>query len=86
MKTIFKVLLCVCALSVGGAVHAGPKEDAIAAYDKGDFKRAARLLGLAAAPGNPRGQFVLGALYYDGVGHNSFLHVALRRHVYVHAG
>ena len=33
-----------------------------------DYKEAARLLGLAAAQGNPRGQFVLGALYYDGVG------------------
>lgn len=44
MKSIFKVLLCVCALSVSGAsaAYAGAKEDAIAAYDKGDYKRAAR--------------------------------------------
>jgi TPR repeat protein len=70
MKSIFKVLLCVCALSVGGAgaAYAGPKEDAIAAYDKGDFKRAARLFAPLAKQGDALAQFKLGVMYDDGKG------------------
>ena len=70
MKNIFKVLLCICALSVSGAgaAYAGAKEDAIAAYDKGDYKRAARLFEPLAKHGDALAQFKLGVMYADGKG------------------
>ena len=70
MKNIFKVLLCVCALSVSGAgaAYAGPKEDAIAAYDEGDYKRAARLFEPLAKHGDALAQFKLGFMYTNGDG------------------
>ena len=70
MKNIFKVLLCICALSVSGAgaAYAGPKEDAIAAYDEGDYKRAARLFEPLAKHGDALAQFKLGVMYADGKG------------------
>ena len=70
MNPIFKVLLCICALSVSGAgaAYAGPKEDAIAAYDIGDFKKAARLFEPLAEQGDAFAQFKLGVMYADGKG------------------
>ena len=70
MKNIFKVLLCICALSISGAgaAYAGPKEDAIAAYDKGDYKRAARLFEPLAEQGDALAQVKLGVMYADGKG------------------
>ena len=70
MKTIFKLLLCVCALSFGGAgaAYAGPKEDAIAAYDKGDYKKAARLFESFAKAGDALAQFNLALMYTNGDG------------------
>ena len=70
MKNIFKILLCVCALSVGGAgaAYAGPKEDAIAAYDEGDYKRAARLFEPLAKHGDAVAQYNLGRMYDTGLG------------------
>ena len=70
LNPIFKVLLCVCALSVSGAgaAYAGPKEDAIAAYDEGDYKRAARLFEPLAKHGDALAQFKLGFMYTNGDG------------------
>lgn len=47
---------------------AGPLEDALAAYEEGNFRRAAALLTPLAERGDPIAQLKLGMLYYMGKG------------------
>jgi TPR repeat protein len=70
MKSIFKVLLCVCALSVGGtgAAYAGQFEDAEIAYVLRDYATALELWRTLADQGHPLAQFRLGLMYRWGVG------------------
>jgi uncharacterized protein len=57
------------ALALGsGAALAGPYEDAVAAYQRGDYATALRLWRPLAAEGNTNAQYVLGMMYEDGLG------------------
>ena len=56
-------------LSLGAfAVYAGPYEDGIEAYRRGDFSSAAKLVRKAADKGDAAAQLFLGVLYAQGVG------------------
>jgi len=54
-------------LGMSGAV-AGPWEDGMAAYNRGDYVPAIRLFRPLAEQGNPKAQGVLGAMYRKGQG------------------
>ena len=60
------VVLLVCAATVPS--FAGPLEDAGAAYDKGDYATALRLLRPLAEQGNAQAQTSVGAMYAKGKG------------------
>ena len=70
MKSVFRVLLCVCALSVGGAgaAYAGPFEDAEVAYEREDYATALKLWRPLADQGHPHAQKELGTMYRFGLG------------------
>ncbi len=70
MKNTFKVLLCVCALSVSGAgaAYAGPVEDAIAAYERKDYATALKIWRDGAELGFSFAQNNLGRMYDNGEG------------------
>jgi hypothetical protein len=54
-------------LGIAGAV-AGPWEDGIAAYNRGDYVPAIRLFRPLAEQGNTKAQSVLGVMYHRGQG------------------
>jgi TPR repeat protein len=54
-------------LGIAGAV-AGPWEDGMAAYNRGDYLPAIRLFRPLAEQGNPKAQSVLGVMYRRGEG------------------
>ena len=58
----------IFAVSFAGSVAAGPFEDAVAAYRKGDYARASRLLRPLAEQGNADAQARLAFLYANGEG------------------
>ena len=58
----------VLLLSLAAPVAAGPLEDANAAYDRGDYAAALRLLGPLANQGDASAQFNLGLMYDKGQG------------------
>ena len=62
-----RVLLCVLLL-VAVPVSAGPVEDGLSAYDKGDYGAAVMLFREAAAQGDAWAQYTLGAMYGSGQG------------------
>ena len=71
MKSVFKVLLCVCALSVGGAAYAGPFEDGMAAHaanSSGDYLLAFQIWQHLADQGDSNAQANLGRMYREGRG------------------
>jgi TPR repeat protein len=59
------VVLCICA---AGPAVAGPHEDAYAAYTKGDYATALRLLRPLADQGDAGAQNGLGNMYTNGQG------------------
>ena len=62
------IVALVLALSLAAAVAAGPLEDANAAYGRGDYAHALRLLRPLADQGNATAQYNLGLLYERGRG------------------
>jgi uncharacterized protein len=64
--------LALCAtilvLSLVTPVDAGPLEDAIASYNSGDYATALRLIRPLADQGKAGAQYVLGAMYFGGLG------------------
>ena len=54
-------------LGIAGAV-AGPWEDGMAAYNRGDYVPAIRVFRAMAEQGNPKAQSVLGVMYRRGQG------------------
>ena len=56
------------ALGLSGAANAGPFDDAVAAYERGDHATAFRLWRPLADQGNPRAQVNLGFMYNNGQG------------------
>jgi TPR repeat protein len=58
----------VMLVAIGGAATAGPFEDAVAAYRRGDYATALRLWYLLAEKGDADAQFQLGIMYESGQG------------------
>src|SRR6516164_9512688 len=68
-KLIVAVSVVVAAQVLGNAsATAGPWEDGMAAYNRGDYVPAIRLFRPLAAAGNARAQSVLGVMYREGQG------------------
>jgi TPR repeat protein len=58
----------VMLMAIGGAATAGPLEDAVAAYQRGDYETALRLRHLQAEQGDADAQFHLGVMHEKGQG------------------
>src|SRR4051812_34190884 len=70
-----KSILCGCALMVLASMSmacseasAGPWEDGMVAYNRGDYVPAIRLFRPLAERGNPKAQSVIGVMYRKGEG------------------
>jgi uncharacterized protein len=68
MKLTLKhaVAAIIVTLSLAGTVAAGPREDAIAAFGRGDYATALRFFRPRAEQGDTRAQAMLGGIYYLG--------------------
>jgi uncharacterized protein len=55
-------------VAMAGAADAGPYENAVAAYQSGDYAAALRLFRLLADNGDARAQNSLGVMYAEGQG------------------
>ncbi len=66
MRHAIIAVLLLAALA--GTAVAGPYEDAISAYERGDYNEAARLYRRAAEQGHAVGQLKLGSMYGNGEG------------------
>jgi uncharacterized protein len=68
-RTVCVVLVAwiVCVAAVGTAI-AGPFEDGVAAYRRGDYTEAAKFYRKAAEQGNATAQVLLGGMYKMGRG------------------
>ena len=64
----FLTLCLLLLFAASGAAIAGPLEDGLEAYKKGDFDTAVRLLRPLAEQGNPQAEEKLGRLYQRGKG------------------
>jgi TPR repeat protein len=67
LANLASAAVLVVALGSAAAV-AGPYEDAVASFQRGDFATALRQLLPLAAQGNTNAQYVLGMMYDDGLG------------------
>jgi TPR repeat protein len=65
--TVGGLVVAAQILGIAGAV-AGPWEDGMAAYNRGDYLPAIRLFRPLAEQGNPKAQSVLGVMYRGGEG------------------
>ncbi len=65
---IITVLAALLLAALAGTAVAGPFEDAISAYERGDYDEAARWYRRAAEQGHADGQFNLGLKYANGDG------------------
>jgi TPR repeat protein len=61
-------LITAVQVSQAGAAFAGPWEDGMAAYNRGDYVPAIGLFRPLAEQGNPSAQSVLGVMYWKGQG------------------
>lgn len=69
MKSAFKAIVtAIILLSLAAPVAAGPFEDAVVAYERGDYATALPILHPLADQGNSHAQFILGLLYHHGRG------------------
>ena len=66
-KTILIGVILAALAGASGAL-AGPWEDGMAAYNRGDYVPAIRLFRPLAEKGNPKAQGVIGAMYRKGKG------------------
>jgi TPR repeat protein len=62
------VVAALLALASAGSAAAGPMEDAAAAYERGDYATAIRLLRVLAEQGDCGAQVQLGVMYQNGEG------------------
>jgi len=67
-STVALCTWCFSAVALPAAVQPESLEQAITAYDRGDYGAAAALFASLAEDGNPTAQMSLGDLYYDGRG------------------
>ena len=65
---VLALFVTLSALAVAGPVHAGPYEEAKAAYDRGDAAAALQIWRPLAQAGEAKAQFWLGAMYDLGRG------------------
>ncbi|SEP42856.1 Sel1 repeat-containing protein [Rhodospirillales bacterium URHD0017] len=65
---LLKLLLVLLACAVAVPAVAGPFEESVAAYDRGDYATALRLLRPLAAAGDADAQNNLGTMYHTGKG------------------
>src|SRR5215204_2645157 len=70
MMPAFRAILAaiILLLSFAPPASAAPIDDAIAAYEKGDYAAALPLLRTLAEQGSSAAQFYLGVMYSDGLG------------------
>jgi TPR repeat protein len=70
MKLALKhaIVAIILMLSLAAPVAAGPLQDAHAAFNRGDYAKALRLLKPLAKQGNAEAQHTLGAMYSHGQG------------------
>src|SRR5450759_5996299 len=68
LRALWITILALSCTANSGAIFAGPLEDSLAAYDRGDYATAGRLLRPLAKQGNAQAQNGLGAMYYNGKG------------------
>jgi TPR repeat protein len=66
--TVIGGLLLTAQILGSASAFAGPWEDGMAAYNRGDYVPAVRLFRPLAEAGNPKAQSVLGAMYRRGQG------------------
>ena len=64
----FGAMIAAAALIVGPAVVAGPWEDGMAAYNRGDYVPAIRVFRTLAEQGNAKAQNALGLMFRKGEG------------------
>lgn len=60
--------LCMSFGMIGGAAFAGPWEDGMAAYNRGDYVPAIHVFRGMAKAGNAKAQMMLGSMYQRGQG------------------
>ena len=63
MRKLLASLFLIITLGMAQGAYAGPYQDALAAYGRGDYATALSLLRPLAAQGNAWAQFNLGAIY-----------------------
>src|SRR5512141_2735038 len=68
MRRTAAAVILIISLFLAVPAIAGPLNDGIAAYDRGDYKTAYRLIQPLADKGLPEAQFNLGLMYYNGHG------------------
>ena len=68
MRKLLALLFFTITLGIAQGAYAGPYQDALAAYGRGDYATALSLLRPLAAQGNATAQFVLGMMYNYGQG------------------
>jgi cell division septation protein DedD len=68
MKSLYVIVACVVVALLVPPVQAGPLDDASAAYHRGDFAAALKLIRPLAEQGDARAQANLGVLYENGQG------------------
>src|ERR1035437_3054709 len=69
MGKVFAAFSVVLMLTIGGSIaYAGPLEDGLGAYKRGDYATAPRILRPLADQGSAEAQFYLGAMYEHGQG------------------
>src|SRR4051794_28146172 len=67
-KPVMAVAIMATLLTSGSAAFAGPWEDGMAAYNRGDYVPAMRLFRPLAEQGNAKAQTVLGVMFRKGEG------------------
>jgi TPR repeat protein len=67
-KPVMAVAMMAMLLMTGSAAIAGPWEDGMAAYNRGDYVPALRLFRPLAEQGNAKAQAVLGVMFHKGEG------------------
>jgi TPR repeat protein len=67
-KPALSAVIAATLLTSGGAAVAGPWEDGMAAYNRGDYVPALRLFRRLAEQGNAKAQAVLGVMFRKGEG------------------
>jgi uncharacterized protein len=68
LRALLITMLALSGAMNSGTIFAGPLEDSMSAYDRGDYATAVRLLRPLADQGNAQAQNGLGAMYYNGKG------------------